>query len=110
MTSTLGLINSKIYNGQGRLPEPMGIQQGIENDLKMNKIQLSAKPYDFKNDLLNDPTYQLPFKPPFEPSINRDKLDNPHKLPPHADFNSPFNYIRPYKSPLEFTPKCIIRF
>ena len=110
MTSTLGLINSKIYNGQGRDPPPMTIKQGIDIDLKMNKIQLAAKPYDFRSDWINDTTYRPSFKPQFEPSIKWDKLDNPHKLLPHADVNSPFNYIRPYVSPKEFTPKCIIKF
>ena len=110
MTSTLGLINSKIYNGTGRNPPPMTIKQGIKTDLEINKLILEARPYDFRSDLIHDPTYLTSFKPPFEPSINRDKIGNPHKLLPHADSNSPFNYIRAYVSPKEYTPKCIIKF
>ena len=104
------LLNSKLHEGSGRDPEPMGIKRGIAQDLKMNKIYLDAKPFDFRNKLLKDPTNIKSSKPLFEPSINRDKMDNPHKLPPHADYHSQFNYIPPYFSPYEFTPKCVINF
>ena len=101
--SELSLVNSKIFTGSGRDPPPMTINEDINRNLANNKIYLAAKPVDFRTQLLNDPTI-------FEPSVNRDKLPNPYKLLPYADSNSQFNYIKPYYSIREFTPKCIINF
>ena len=108
--SELSLVNSKIFTGSGRDPPPMTIKQDVARDLLNNKIYLAAKPVDFRTQLLNDPTNLPSQKPIFEPSVNRDKLPNPYKLLPHADSNSQFNYIKPYYSIREFTPKCIINF
>ena len=105
--SELSLVNSKIFNGSRRDPPPMTIKEDIARDLINNKIYLAAKPVDFRSKLLINPTILSPHKPIFEPSINRNKLNNPYKQLPHADSYSPFNYIRPYT---KITPQCVINF
>ena len=108
--SEISLLDSKIFTGSGRVPPPMTIKEDIARNLANNKIYLAAKPFDFRAKLLNDPTNLPSHKPLFNPDINLDKINNPYKKPPHADTNSQFNYIRPYYSIREFTPKCIINF
>ena len=105
--SELSLMNSKLFTGIRRDPPPMTIKKDIARNVLKNKIYLAAKPVDFRAKLLINPTILSPHKPICEPFINRDKINNPSKQLPHADSNSPFHYIRPYK---EITPKCVINF
>ena len=103
------LLNSKLFNGNYNYVAPMGINEGIRNNMIQNDLYVNSKSKNISRDLITDPIITSPFKPHFEPSVNRDKMNNKSKYP-YSDFNNSFNYIPPYYSPNEFTPKCIIRF
>lgn len=104
-----GIFNNKLFNGNYNYAEPMGIDAGIRNNQLYNDLYYNAQPKNISNDLITDPIISASFKPPYEPSINRDKLDNKSKYP-YSDINNSFNVISPYYSSVEFTPKCIINY
>lgn len=103
------LLNSKLFNGNYNYAPPMGINEGIRNNMIQNDLYVNSKPKNISRDLITDPIITGPFKPHFEPSVNRDKMNNKSKYP-YSDSKSSFNYIPPYFSPQEFTPKCIIKY
>lgn len=103
------LLRSKLFNGSFNYAEPMGINTGIRVNQLYNDLYYNAKPKDIRSDLNTDPIISTPFKPQYEPSINRDKMDNKSKYP-YSDIQNSFKVIPPYYSPYEFTPKCVINF
>ena len=103
------LFNSKLFNGDYNEPEPMGIVSGLKNNQVYNDLYYNAVPRNISKDLITDPIITESFKPPFEPSINRDKMRNYSKYP-YTDTDRQYNTIPPYWSPQEFTPKCRIIF
>lgn len=104
-----GIFNNKLFNGAYNYAEPMGIDAGIRNNQVYNDLYYNSKPKNISNDLITDPIISTPFKPPYEPSVNRDRLDNKSKYL-YSDLKNSFQIIPPYFSPAEFTPKCIINY
>lgn len=104
-----GILNKKLFNGAYNYAEPIGVDAGIRNNQVHNDLYYNAKPNNISNHLITDPIISTSFKPIYEPSINRDKLNNKSKYP-YSDLNNAFNTIPPYYSVHEYTPKCIIKF
>lgn len=104
-----GLLNSKLFNGNYDYAEPMGINAGIRVNQLYNDLYYNAKPKNISQSIITDNIISTPFKPQYEPSINRDKMDNKSKYP-YSDIQNSFKVIPPYYSPYEFTPKCVINF
>jgi hypothetical protein len=103
------LLYSQLFNGDYNYTETMGVNAGIKNNQVYNDLYYNAKPRDFSKDLITDPLITTSFKPQIEPSVNRDKMQNPSKIP-YSDTQSSFNIIPSYYSPAEYTPKCIIKY
>ena len=83
------ILKSKLFNGNYDYAELMGISSGIKNNMIYNELYQNARPKDIRNDLITDPLITTPFKPPFEPSVNRDKLNNISKYP-YSDIQNSF--------------------
>ena len=70
------LLNSKLFNGDYNYERPMGINAGIRNNMIQNDLYENSKPKNISRDLITDPIITSPFKPHFEPLVNRDKMNN----------------------------------